>query len=136
MSFVPVPYDSLNPRQREIYNFQKIAARLADYGFNCLWLSDDWQGADFLACHIDGKTVLRVQLKSRLTLDRKYIGKEIFIAFRQGEEFFIYPHDGLLDEAVTGGYLKVDKPHWAVNGYWHRAVPPAWAGGYLSSFKV
>lgn len=67
MSFAPVPFKTLNAKQKEIYNFQKIAARLADYGYHSMWLSDDWQGADFLACHVDGKTVLRVQLKSRLT---------------------------------------------------------------------
>lgn len=35
------------------------AAHLADYGFNCLRLSDDWQGADFIACHIDGNKFLK-----------------------------------------------------------------------------
>ena len=27
-------YASLNSKQKEIYNFQKVAAVLADYGFN------------------------------------------------------------------------------------------------------
>ena len=39
----------LNGKQKEIYNFQKSAALLADYGFNCIKLTDDWQGADCLA---------------------------------------------------------------------------------------
>lgn len=47
--FKRVPYESLNARQRKNYNFQKVASRLADYGFNCLRLSDDWNGADFIA---------------------------------------------------------------------------------------
>ena len=47
-----INYAELNSRQKEAYNFQKLAAALADYGFNCIKLSDDWQGADFLAyCH-------------------------------------------------------------------------------------
>ena len=69
--------DELNGRQKEIYNFQKSAALLADYGFNCIKLSDDWQGTDFLAHHFDGKTTLKVQLKARLTVDRKYIGQDL-----------------------------------------------------------
>ena len=31
-----VDYRELNSKQKEIYNFQKVAARLADYGFNCI----------------------------------------------------------------------------------------------------
>jgi hypothetical protein len=54
-----IAYTELNSRQKENYNFQKVAAHLADYGFNSLRLSDDWQGADFIACHIDGNMFLR-----------------------------------------------------------------------------
>jgi hypothetical protein len=44
-----VLYSRLNARQKENFNFQKVSAILADYGFVTLWLSDDWQGADFIA---------------------------------------------------------------------------------------
>ncbi len=91
--FQLVAYGDLNSRQQENYNFQKVAARLADYGFNCLRLTDDWQGADFIACHIDGETFLKVQLKTRLTIDKKYIGKELLIAFLEDENCYIYKHD-------------------------------------------
>src|SRR5436189_4470120 len=60
-----VAYDSLNSRQKENFNFQKASAVLADYGFVTFRLSDDWQGADFIALQISGE-VLRVQLKTRL----------------------------------------------------------------------
>ena len=73
-----IDYDSLNGKQKEIYNFQKSAAVLADYGFNCIKLADDWQGADFLAYHKDGDETLRVQLKARLTIDRKYCGRGLW----------------------------------------------------------
>ena len=55
-----VIYKELKPKQKELFNFQKIAATLADYGFNCIKLADDWQGADFLAYHINGITTLKV----------------------------------------------------------------------------
>ncbi|MDQ5946366.1 MAG: hypothetical protein QG619_1789, partial [Pseudomonadota bacterium] len=76
-----INYNQLNSKQKENYNFQKVAAVLADYGFTCLRLSDDWQGADFLAYHIDGETTLKVQLKGRLTLEEKYVSKNIHVAF-------------------------------------------------------
>lgn len=79
--FNKIIYSELSPRQKEIYNFQKISAYLADYGFNCIKLSDDWNGADFLAYHLNGKDTLRIQLKSRITIDKKYINKNLHIAF-------------------------------------------------------
>ena len=76
-----VEYQNLNPKQQEIYNFQKVAAMLADYGFNCIKLADDWQGADFLAYHKNGSDTLRVQLKGRICINKKYIDKNLFIIF-------------------------------------------------------
>ncbi|WP_139167037.1 hypothetical protein [Chromobacterium sphagni] len=101
-----VEYRQLNARQQENYNFQKLAAVLADYGFNCLRLTDDWQGADFIACHVDGRTVLKVQLKGRMAFDRKYCGKSIHIAFRDQERFYLYPHDQLSVELQDAGILQ------------------------------
>jgi hypothetical protein len=72
-----VKYSDLNTRQKEIYNFQKVASVLADYGFHCIKLSDDWQAADFLAYHKDGKDSLRIQLKGRLAIDKKYQGRKL-----------------------------------------------------------
>ena len=70
-----------------------MAAILAEYGFNCLRLNDDWQGADFLAYHIDGINTLRVQLKSRINIQKKYIGKRIFIAFPFRDHWYLIEHD-------------------------------------------
>jgi len=65
LKLTKVDYSKLNARQKENYNFLKVSAVLADYGFMTMRLSDDWQGAAFTAQHIDGGTFLRVQLKSR-----------------------------------------------------------------------
>lgn len=48
-----------------------MATALADYGYNSVRLTDDWQGADFIAVHIDGESFLKVQLKGRFTVDKK-----------------------------------------------------------------
>lgn len=61
-----IEYFRLNARQKENYNFLKVSAVLADYGYMTMRVSADWQGADFIAQHIDGTTSLKVQLKSRL----------------------------------------------------------------------
>jgi len=109
--FQRVSYDALKARQKEIYNFQKIAATLAYYGFNCIKLADDWQGADFLAYHIDGKTTLKVQLKARPTIDRKYCNKDIWIAFPYNDCWYLVEHDLLVKKARR-------HTKWLTRGYW------------------
>jgi hypothetical protein len=47
--FKRVGYRDLNSRQQEAFNFQKVSAVLADYGFTTIRLSSDWRGADFIA---------------------------------------------------------------------------------------
>lgn len=98
--FERVQYADLNARQKENYNFQKISAVLADFGFVTLRLTDDWQGADFIAQHINGETFLKVQLKGRLTFDRKYIGKDLYVAFEHQGAWYLYPHDELLNKVL------------------------------------
>jgi hypothetical protein len=97
-TFYPVEYGDLNARAKENYNFHQIAAKLAEYGFAGMRLSDDYGGADFLSIHNDpnkAAIVLKVQLKGRLTFDKKYIDKDIFIAFRENDRVYVYPHDEL-----------------------------------------
>jgi len=91
-----IEYSNLNSKQKEIYNFQKLSGILADYGFNCIKLADDWQGADFLAYHIDGITTLRVQLKGRVTIDKKYVDKDLHMAFPVSGIWYLIPHDILV----------------------------------------
>ena len=105
--FERVNYNSLNSRQKENFNFQKVSAVLADYGFLTLRLSDDWQGADFIAHHIGGDLFLKVQLKSRLTVDTKYKNKDIWICFNHRKEntWYLFPHDAFLRWALENSNI-------------------------------
>lgn len=115
--FARVHYADLNSRQKENYNFHLVAARLAKYGFNALRLSDDFEGADFIALHIDGETLLRVQLKGRLCFDKKYYGKGLHIAFRDLEAIYVYPHDELREEIRTLGMDHSSRSErWLIEG--------------------
>lgn len=99
MHLAKIAYQDLNARQKENFNFQKVSAVLADYGFVTFRLSDDWQGADFIALHVTG-AVLRVQLKSRLAFYKKYQGKDLHVAFGHGDAWYLYPHDELLEKVL------------------------------------
>src|SRR5665213_862870 len=96
--FQKIQYKTLNAKQKELFNFHKIAATLADYGFNCIKLTDDWQGADFLAYHINGTTTLKIQLKSRVTIDDKYCGKDIWMAFPHKDHWYLIEHNRLVEK--------------------------------------
>jgi hypothetical protein len=131
-----IVYEALNARQKENYNFQKVAARLADYGFNSIRLTDDWQGADFIAAHINGETFLKVQLKGRLVIDRKYLGKDVHIAFLLGDSLYLYPHDGLVAHLEEHRLIGDDSVTWHHQGIRSWPSPPAWAITFLSDYRL
>ena len=91
-----IEYRTLNSKAQETYNFHKMAAILADYGYNCLWLNDDWNGADCIAVHIDGISDFKIQLKGSISFARKYWAKNIYITFFEQGDIYIYPHDYIL----------------------------------------
>jgi hypothetical protein len=126
LALVPITYDNLNARQKEAFNFQKVAALLANYGFNCIKLADDWQGADFLAYHNDGEQTLKVQLKGRLTINKKYLGKQIYMAFPMAETWYLVPHDKLV-ELVKEHTKWIGTRSWSdisEDGHYHSPAPP------------
>ena len=122
MKFERIDYAELNAKQKEIYNFQKVAALLADFGFNCIKLADDWQGADFLAYHKDGEETLRVQLKARVHIDKKYLGKELYLAFPVYRIWYLIEHDTLV-ELVREKTNWLETNSWKVKGGYSSANP-------------
>jgi len=114
-----INYGSLNARQKENFNFQKLSAVLADFGFVTMRLTDDWGGADFIAQHINGDTFLRVQLKSRLTFDAKYRNKGLFIAFPYKDEWYLFPHDELLATVLSDTGTMTGTRSWVEHGTYH-----------------
>lgn len=120
MKLIKVEYKTLNSRQKEIYNFQKVAALLADYGFNCIKLADDWQGADFLAYKSNETETLKVQLKSRITIDKKYFGKNLWVAFPFKDSWYLIEHDSLVEKVgKSTNWLNSDS--W-INGNGYSSV--------------
>jgi hypothetical protein len=96
MKLEKIQYKNLNSRQKEAFNFQKVSAVLANYGYSTMRLLDDWQGADFIAQHCNGLDFVKVQLKSRMTIDRKYLGKQLMIVFPDGDSWYVYDHDAVV----------------------------------------
>ena len=116
-----IQYSDLNAKQKENYNFHKVTSALADYGYNSMRLSYDWQGADFIA--ISGDDMIKVQLKGRITIDKKYIGKNIYVAFIENETIKIYKHDDAL-KAIPEN-VKISKS-WSEIGNYSWGKTPAY----------
>lgn len=136
MTFQRIKYSDLNSRQQENYNFQKVAGELADYGYTCLKLSDDWQGADFLAVHINGSDFLKVQLKGRCSIFEKYYDKNIYIAFLLNERCFVYPHDLIMDMVLESRpHMKTTKA-WQQGKGWSWSSHPKWLIEILTPYEI
>lgn len=135
-AFPRAAYKDLNARQRENYNFHKVAAILSDYGFNSMRLSDDWQFADFIAVHIDGETILRVQLKSALAIAKKYLGKNLHIAFPDGDGAYVFPHDKFVEEAEKQGKMTHTESWKKEDGLFQMSPTPKWAREWLAPYRL
>jgi len=105
----------------ESYNFHKAAGALAEYGFDCIRLADDWQGADFLAHHKATGRTLQVQLKTCLVIDKKYSPNEdLYLCFPLDgtRAWYLIRHKELID------IVKENAPDWydkyrAKGAFWH-----------------
>ncbi|MBL6931332.1 MAG: AAA family ATPase [Rhodospirillales bacterium] len=134
-----VEYNDLNSKQKEIYNFQTVAGKLAEYGFNCIKLADDWNGADFLAYHYQGNETLKVQLKSRLTVSQHYIGKEIYMTFPIGDgdgDWYLIEHDRLVEMVRENIGIRGAETNWTDGGIYHVSPPNALIVKLLEPFKL
>jgi len=89
----------------------------------------------FIACHIDGDRFMKVQLKGRLTLDQKYEGKDIHIAFRHGEQCYVYPHDEMVKRVEKLGNIS-SSASWSDHRSYSWPQPPLWAKKILEAYKV
>jgi hypothetical protein len=117
--FQRINYDELNPKEKEDFNFAKISSKLADYGYRTIRDFNDWDGADFycIGRGCDLGEALKVQQKGRLTFDKKYLGKKLYIAFeyKPTNTLYIYPHDELLQELVRQTNIE-NTSSWTQNG--------------------
>jgi hypothetical protein len=118
MHWQKIKYDELNARAKENYNFAQLSALLADYGYVTMRLTDDWNGADFIARHIKTGTILQVQLKGRLHFKKKYQGRELFEAFFDHDKnaWYLFPHDELLAKVLAIKPSMAESESWNVRG--------------------
>jgi len=128
------PKKDLNAKAREMYNFHKVASVLADYGYTCMWLSNDWNSADFIAVHIDGISNIKVQLKGGIAFAQKYRNKGLYICFIDGDSggVYLYPHDEVLDKVES----QISDKKWQEHGTYFQTKITGRFRDLLSAYKI
>ncbi|MHB1220086.1 MAG: hypothetical protein ACYC1L_18020 [Alphaproteobacteria bacterium] len=64
------------------------------------------EGIDLILYSEPKRRFIKVQLKGRWTIDKKYIGRNILIAFSEGENWYLAPHDAMVKIAKQLGFAR------------------------------
>src|ERR1700683_2567653 len=89
---------------KEVINRNVVVSLALEKGFNAFLPVYDG-GVDFILYHETDNVVRKVQLKGRWTIDKKYIGRDIWIAFPIGGDWYLMPHETMLQMAEADGVL-------------------------------
>ena len=103
----------------EIIYRNELTTLLLRQGYN-IFLPVYDEGIDLIAHREADDDFKLVQQKSRWTIDRKYVGRNIWIAFRDRGKWFLAPHDELVGFGDAAGYTATSS--WADKGIYHRAT--------------
>ncbi len=103
----------------EIIHRNELTTLLLRQGYNVFLPVYD-EGIDLIAHRESDDNFKLVQQKSRWTIARKYVGRNIWIAFRDCGEWFLAPHDELVGFGDAAGYTVTSS--WTDKGIYHRAT--------------
>jgi hypothetical protein len=89
-------------KSQEAFNTAQLGAVLARRQEYLLRLPFDSNGADVLSYNPETLRTTPIQIKSRLSISRKYLGKNLFIAFpiwetESRQAWYLLPHDTLAE---------------------------------------
>lgn len=107
---------------REVINRNIVVSLALEQGFNAFLPVYDG-GVDFILYHEEKNVVRKVQLKGRWMIDKKYIGRDIWMAFPIGSDWYLMPHDEMLKMAEASGVTQTAS--WTEAGAYSRPRPSA-----------
>jgi hypothetical protein len=102
---------------REVINRNIVVSLALEQGFNAFLPVYDG-GVDFILYRESDGMVRKVQLKSRWAIDKKYVGRDIWIAFPIDGDWYLVPHDEMLATAEADG--ATNTPSWTERGAYSR----------------
>lgn len=98
---------------REVINRNTVVSLAMEKGYNAYLPVYDG-GVDFILYREEDSVTHKVQLKGRWIIDRKYIGRDIWVAFPHAGEWYLVPHDTMVQQAEEAGFTKTSS--WTVGG--------------------
>lgn len=102
----------------EIIQRNELTTLLLREGYNVFLPVHD-EGIDLIAHRERDDDLMLVQQKSRWTIARKYLGRQIWIAFRSRGEWYLVPHDEMVATGEAAGYTAT--PSWIERGLYQCA---------------
>lgn len=105
----------LSGKAIELINTHELTAELMARGW-AVYLPVYDDGIDLIATQNDVTSVIRIQLKTRWTIERKYLGRPIDIAFKDDGVWFLVPHDEMVRAGEAEGYCS--QLSWTKDGGW------------------
>ncbi len=115
--------DRYRSQIREAINRNVVVSLALEQGFNAFLPVYDG-GVDFILYRETDGAVRKVQLKGRWTIDRKYVGRDIWVAFPIGENWHLMPHDLMLEHAEADGKA-LKSASWLEKGGYSKAKASA-----------
>ncbi len=112
--------DRYRTQVREVINRNTVITLALGQGFNAFLPVYDG-GVDFVLYRESDNKLHKVQLKGRWIIDKKYIGRDIWIAFPIKGEWYLMPHDRMVEHAVVEGITKTKS--WMEGGAYSKPRP-------------
>ena len=124
----------LSSKAIELINTHELTAELMAREWSVyLPVYDD--GIDLLATQQDATSIRRIQLKSRWSIDRKYVGRPIDIAFKDRGGWYLAPHAEMVTAGEAEGYCRNDS--WTgTKGIWNVANMSQSLSERMKHFKL
>ena len=107
---------------KEVINRNIVVSLALEQGFNVFLPVYDG-GVDFVLYRETDGVIRKVQLKSRWMIEKKYIGRDIWMAFPIGDVWHLMPHDEMLRLSEADGTTKTKA--WTEGGAYSRGKPSA-----------
>jgi hypothetical protein len=117
----------------EMANRQEVLSIAMRFGFNAFVPLID-QGIDFILHRETDGRLLKVQLKSRWTIQRKYVGRDLYMAFPFDGTWCIAAHDAMI--AWIEGSQLAESESWRVGGSYSASKPPKFLRSKLEKCAV
>lgn len=99
-----IDLNNLTSKEKELYNYSRLIAVLAKYGLETHRVINDTNGADIIAYRAPRKdegshtTTLKIQLKSRFSYNKKYDHEDLYIAFPDGNDWYLIPQESISED--------------------------------------